>query len=117
MFYHEAYILNFFTKGGNIHFYPGQAIIKVFTKTSIFDLSPNIRISSTYNPHVNFQGFAGPNRFNLTFLKKSKQLTLNLQREVTYLIKENGAHVGLFKHPLACPVSTGKGTLEMTKKL
>lgn len=92
-------------------------MVEVFAKAAGFDESTQITIRRSNDPHVHRDGFGSTHTLKFPLLKESKELGLDLLRDVTHLIKKYRATVSHFHFPLFELMGSRKGSFFMTKKL
>ena len=73
-------------------------------------------MSSSHNTYINLNGFCATDLFKLTFLKNSKQFSLDGHRHLSDFIKENCSAISKFKTALAVRDRPGERPLNMAKK-
>src|ERR1044072_5663209 len=65
-----------------------QEVRKVFTKTALGYHFFEIRVGRRDDTHINLGGSLFTQRLNLTFLKETQKLWLNVEWQIAYLVQE-----------------------------
>src|SRR6188474_3064387 len=94
-----------------------QPVIKIRTKGAFAYRFSEIAIGCGNNADIDVDSSTTAHLFKLAFFKHSQQLGLQVERQLTNFVEENGAAVSNFKTSRPSSPGTGKRTFLMTKQL
>jgi hypothetical protein len=117
VFDEERNIVTTVTKGGDRNLQDVEPVIEVLPEPARATKNLEILIRRADHPHVHMDGTAAAHRADLPFLEHPQELGLRGEGEISDLVEEEGAGVGLLEQPLAIPVGTGEGTADMAEDL
>src|SRR5262245_3855662 len=93
-----------------------EAIPEIFAKGALLNLLTEIPVCCGNNAHIDLNRLRASQPLDLSFLKDSQQLGLQLKRELANFIKENRCLVGQFETANLLSQGPREGTLLMTEQ-
>src|SRR4030042_1993377 len=102
---------------GELYGYNVQAVVEVVSEVSLNHRLFQITVGSGDNAGIDLNRFCPPHPCELLFLKYPQEAQLQLGADISDLIKEYGAAVGLLKFPFFLCDGIGEGPLLMAEQL
>src|SRR5215472_9937612 len=102
---------------GQAHGEDREAEVEVRTESPEVHLAPEVPVGRGDHPDVDREMAIGAQPAHLARFQDSQELGLELQRELSDLVQEDGATLGLLEDPEALLVRSGEGASLVTEQL